>query len=332
MTILLLGGNGLLGHNVLQQLLQHGHKVHALVRDPLSLHTGNFPDRDSPLTVYKGSPLNDSDLNRAVEDCDAIVNCAGVTDMSLLRYEDYLPVNRDLCARLLRLMSRTGITRFVHTSTANTIGYGTPDACADEQAPMQPPFSHSYYALSKRAGEEALLQAARQHPDWHVIIVNPGFMVGAYDTKPSSGKLLLTGYRKAVMPVPKGGKSFIHVADAATAIVNALTMGTSGQRYLLTGQNLTLKQFYLLQSQVCNYRQRRFLLPNWLLAVAGRCGDLLRLCGLHTQLSTRNVRQLMVCEYYDNQRAVTALAMPQTNIAQAVKDFYSWYIPCTKQQ
>ena len=64
-------------------------------------------------------------------------------------------------------------------------------------------------------------------------------MVGAYDTKPSSGKLLLSGYRKAVMPVPKGGKSFIHVADAAVAIVNALTRGTSGQRYLLTGHNLS---------------------------------------------------------------------------------------------
>ena len=156
-------------------------------------------------------------------------------------------------------------------------------------------------------------------------------MVGAYDTKPSSGKLLLSGYRKAVMPVPKGGKSFIHVADAAVAIVNALTRGTSGQRYLLTGQNLSLKQFYRVQARTCNYRQCLLLLPNWLLAAAGRCGDLLRLCGLRTQLSTRNVRQLMVCEYYDNSRAVADLAMPQTDIAQAVKDFYSWYLPCKKQ-
>ena len=240
-------------------------------------------------------------------------------------------MNRDLCIRLLQLMERKDISRLVHTSTANTIGYGTPDACADEQAPMQPPFSRSYYALSKRAGEELLLQAAGQHPDWHIIIVNPGFMVGAYDTKPSSGKLLLSGYRKAVMPVPKGGKSFIHVADAAVAIANALTRGTSGQRYLLTGQNLSLKQFYRVQARTCNYRQCLLLLPDWLLAAAGRCGDLLRLCGLRTQLSTRNVRQLMVCEYYDNSRAVADLAMPQTDIAQAVKDFYSWHLPCKKQ-
>ena len=331
MTILLLGGNGLLGHNVLRQLLQRGHKVHALVRNPLSLHIEDFPDSSTLLTVFKGSLLNDHDLQKAAEGCDAIINCAGTTDMSLLHYEDYLPVNRDVCSKLLQLMQGKGITRLVHTSTANTIGYGTPQQLADENQPMQPPFSRSLYALSKREGEDILLRAARQHPDWHVIIVNPGFMVGAYDTKPSSGTLLLTGYRKALMPVPKGGKSFIHVSDAAVAIVNALSMGGHGSRYLLTGQNLTLQQFYRLQAQICHFRQILLPLPNWLLAVAGRCGDLLRLCGLRTQLSTRNVRQLMVCEYYDNQRAVTDLSMPQTDITQAIKDFYCWYLPFKKQ-
>ena len=325
MTILLLGGNGLLGHNVLRQLLQQGHKVHVLVRNPHALYTSGFPECDTLLTVFKGSLLRDADLHAAAEGCEAIVNCAGVTDMSLLRYEEYLPVNRDVCGRLLQLMSQKGIATLVHTSTANTIGYGTPQQPANEQQPMQPPFSRSFYALSKRAGEEVLLEAANRHPDWHIIIVNPGFMVGAYDTKPSSGQLLLTGCRKAVMPVPRGGKSFIHVADAAVAIVNALTMGRHGSRYLLTGQNLSLRQFYQLQAHTLHYPQWQLPLPNWLLGVAGRCGDLLRLCGLRTQLSTRNVRQLMVREYYDNHRAVEELAMPQTPIGQAITDFHSWY-------
>ena len=278
MTILLLGGNGLLGHNVLRQLLQQGHKVHVLVRNPHALYTSGFPECDTLLTVFKGSLLRDADLHAAAEGCEAIVNCAGVTDMSLLRYEEYLPVNRDVCGRLLQLMSQKGIAK-----------------------------------------------AANRHPDWHIIIVNPGFMVGAYDTKPSSGQLLLTGCRKAVMPVPRGGKSFIHVADAAVAIVNALTMGRHGSRYLLTGQNLSLRQFYQLQARTLHYPQWQLPLPNWLLGVAGRCGDLLRLCGLRTQLSTRNVRQLMVREYYDNHRAVEELAMPQTPIGQAITDFHSWY-------
>ena len=325
MKVLLLGGNGLLGHNVLKQLLLQGHEVHALLRSSLDKETSTWEGMSDRFTLFHGSLLDDAALQAAAEGCDAIINCAGVTDMSLLRYDDYLPVNRDLCRRLVQLMGRLHITRLVHTSTANTIGFGTPLQPADEQAPMQPPFSRSYYGLSKREGEEVLLQAVRQHPEWHIVIVNPGFMVGAYDMKPSSGTLLLTGYRKPLMVAPRGGKSFVHVADAAVAIVNALEKGVHGYRYLLTGQNLSLRQFYQLQAQVCGYRQWLLPLPNAVLAVAGWCGDLLRLCGLRTQLSTRNVRQLMVREYYDNSSAHTALAMPETPIAQAISDFFAWY-------
>lgn len=324
MAILLLGGNGLLGHNVLKQLLQQGHEVHALLRNPSALQTADFPHLDA-LTVFEGSLLNDADLLRAAQGCDAIVNCAGVTNMSLLHYEDYLPVNRDLCGRLLQLMEQQPITRLVHTSTANTVGYGSPDHLATEQDPAQPPFANSFYGRSKREGEQILQEGAGRHPDWHIVIVNPGFMVGAYDTKPSSGTLLLTGYRKSLMLAPQGGKSFIHVADAAVAIVNALTMGIHGRRYLLTGENLTLRQFYRLQAQTCGYRQWLLPVPNWLLSVVGFFGDVLRGCGVATQVSTRNVRQLMVREYYDSSAARSELQLPTTSISHAISDFFSWY-------
>ena len=329
--VLLLGGNGLLGHNVLKQLRQQGHEVHALLRNVSALclspderGTANREGRPTQLTIFQGSFLDDETLRKAAQGCDAIVNCAGVTDMSLLHFEDYLPVNRDQCGRLVRLMEEEQIKCLVHTSTANTIGYGDPLHCADEQAPMQPPFTNSYYALSKQEGEAVLEQAAASHPDWHIVVVNPGFMIGAYDTKPSSGTLLFAGYRKPLMVATRGGKSFVHVADAATAIVNALTLGQHGCRYLLTGKNLSLQQFYRLQARTCGYRQRIIPLPNALLSVAGWLGDLLRLCGIRTQLATRNVRQLMVREYYDNTQAITDLHMPQTSIEDAISDFFAW--------
>ena len=324
MVVLLLGGNGLLGHNVLKQLLQQGHEVHALLRSSSSLHVSDFPQLQS-LSIFRGSLLNDADLRQAAQGCDAIINCAGVTDMSLLHYEDYLPVNRDLCGRLLQLMEQQHITRLVHTSTANTVGFGTPTHRATEQDPAQPPFSNSFYGRSKREGEQLLQEGAVHHPDWHIVIVNPGFMVGAYDTKPSSGTLLLSGYRKPLMLTPKGGKSFIHVADAAVAIVNALSMGTHGSRYLLTGENLTLRQFYTLQAQTCGYRQVLLTVPNGLLSLVGYVGDILRCCGVATQVSTRNVRQLMVKEYYDATAAHTDLHLPATPISHAISDFFSWY-------
>lgn len=321
MRVLLLGASGLLGHNVLKQLLQAGHDVHALLRDLSRLHLPQEYLTHPHLTT------SSFDLQRLPVAVDAIVNCIGCTDMSCRHYADYLPANRDICSRLIALMEAQGITRLVHVSTANTIGYGAPGHPADEESRMQEPFSRSWYALSKREGEVVLERAARCHPDWHIVTVHPGFMVGAYDVKPSSGTLLLTAYRRRVMAVPCGGKSFLHVQDAAAAIVNALTLGQHGGHYLLTGESLTLRQFYALQASVCHYRQRCFTLPSWLVGLAGRCGDILRSVGVRTQLSTRNVRQLLVREYYDNRRARHDLLMPTTPVGDAIADFFRWYNP-----
>ena len=156
------------------------------------------------------------------------------------------------------------------------------------------------------------------------MVVNPSFMVGAYDTKPSSGKLLLAGYKRRRMAVPKGGKSFVHVRDAAEAVVNAVTMGVNDERYLLTGESMSLKEFYELQAEGCGYKQRVLELPDILVLAAGKVGDMLRWMNIRTQLCTRNVRQLMVCEYYDNGKARRQLAMPQTPIVDAIRDFFGW--------
>lgn len=125
------------------------------------------------------------------------------------------------------------------------------------------------------------------------------------------------------MAAPCGGKSFLHVRDAATAIANALQRGGSG-RYLLTGEALTLPEFYALQAQVCGYRQRFIPLPSPLVRLAGRIGDLLRALGMRTMLCTRNTDQLLVEEWYDGSRARRELGLPQTPIAEAIRDFFAW--------
>ena len=319
MRILLIGASGLLGHNVIQQLLHDHHEVVAVVRNK-----ANMQIQESNLHLIEDN-LTLEVLVKAANQCDGIINCAGTTNMALLHLENYMPINRDLCRLLITAMEKNHIHRLVHVSTANTIGYGSLSTPTDEQSPIKEPFSSSWYALSKQEGEEIIKQAANAHPDWHMIIVNPGFMIGAYDTKPSSGTLLLAGYRKRIMLTPKGGKSFISVTDAARAVVNALTMGVHGDRYLLTNQSMTLKEFYHLQSCTMNYQQHIIEIPNWLVKSIGKVGDLLRSLHIKTQVATRNTNQLLITEYYTNQKAREELKMPQTPIEQAILDFHTWH-------
>ena len=320
MKVLLIGASGLLGHNVIQQLLHDNHEVVAVVRNK-----ANMQIQESNLHLIEDN-LTLEVIAKAANQCDGIINCAGTTNMALLHEEDYMAINRDLCTLLIEAMKINNIHRLVHVSTANTIGFGTSTVPTNEQCAIKEPFSKSWYALSKQAGEEIIKKAALAHLDWHMIIVNPGFMIGAYDTKPSSGALLLAGYRKKIMLAPKGGKSVIAVEDVARAVVNALTMGSHGNRYLLTNQSMTLKEFYHLQSRTMNYQQHIIEIPNWLVRCVGKVGDLLRSLHIKTQVSTRNINQLLITEYYTNQKAREELKMPQTPIEQAILDFHTWHV------
>lgn len=319
--VLLLGATGLLGHNVLKTLLESGHDVRAIVRNG-SNYISYDGDRDS-FETFEGDILKEEDLLSAADGCDAIINCAGTTDMSLHCLDEFKPVNTLLPAMLTQVMERKGITTLIHTSTANTIKPGTREAPSNETAPFAPPFDRSYYAESKLLGEKLLLEYSLAHPRQKVVIVNPGFLVGPYDVKPSSGKLLLAGYRKALMAAPDGGKSFVAAKDVAAAIVNALAQGSSG-RYLLTGKSMTLKEFYALEAKVSGYKQLFITLPSWLVKAAGRVGDMLRSQGHQTMLCSANVEQLMTEEWYDCSKAVRELAFPQTPVEDAVEEFFNW--------
>ncbi|MBP5341044.1 MAG: NAD-dependent epimerase/dehydratase family protein [Bacteroidales bacterium] len=321
MKVLLLGATGLLGHNVLQRLTDTGHQVVAVVRRRKSLQV------ETPDTMVVEGRITDRDtVMAAVEGCDAIVNCAGVTDMSLLHQKDYYAVNIGLCHSLVDAMNKHGIRRLVHISTVNTIGYGTREHPADENNRIKAPFSESYYADSKLGGEYVIREAATMHDDWHVVVINPGYMLGPMDVKPSSGRMLLMGYRKPLAFAPTGGKAFVDVRDVAVAVVNALTMGGNGCRYIAVNRHghHTISELYQLQAQVMGYRQRVVTVPDRLLLAAGFVGDAVRALGVRTELSTRNVRQLMVREYYDSSLAVNVLQMSETDIAQSIRDFHAW--------
>lgn len=321
MKILLTGASGLLGHNVLRRLVNDGHEVVALVRRPdaVRMEGGGWQVRVGELTDY-------NTLVSAATGCDALVNCAGVTDMSLLRYEDYLPVNCDLCRMFTYVMKTHGISTLVHVSTVNTIGCGSPEQPSDEQAPMSAPFKGTYYAESKREGEKILLDYAKSHPEGHVVVINPGYIIGPYDVKPSSGRMLLAAYRKPLMVAVHGGKCFVPAIDVADAVAQAVTRGRNGSRYIVTGKDgcLSMSELYALQAKTMGYRQRVVVLPNWLVRLAGRMGDVLRAAGVKSELSTANVRQLLAREYYDNSHGLCDLAYKQTTIEHAITDFYQW--------
>lgn len=320
MRVLLTGANGLLGHNIILKLVESGHSVVAIVRQSNALRL-NYPQ----LTVVEGNFLDYSTLLCAAQGCDAVIHAAAPTDMSPLKYSFFENVIVKGSQNVIDVCNEVGIKRFVYISTVNTIGYGEEEVPATEKTPMQAPFTQSFYAQAKSEAEKLFVKQS-QKVDNHVIILNPAFMLGAYDTKPSSGAMLLAAQGKIVAGCTKGGKNFVHVGDVAQTAVNSLTMGVSGNRYIVGGENLSFRQLYELQKEVSGYPKHIVTLPNVLVKVIGFLGDILRKFSIPVVFSSVNLKQLCVKECYSSQKALCELQMPQTPVRTAVFDSLQWFL------
>ena len=324
--ILLLGATGLLGQNLLKLLLEQGRRVKCIVREGSDIDASIVKLASSgQLTIVNGSILDKSFLLKHMWGCTKVVNCAGITDMSLKSVDDYRPVNSELPLTLANLAYESGVHCFIDVSSANTVDPGSAGSPANENTPFGGPFTVSPYARSKRESEAALMDFAASHSRLRIVIILPGFMIGPYDSKPSSGRLLLAARRKPLMAVPPGGKSFIDVRDVASAIAGAIDNPLAQGRHLTTGKALTFKEFYSIQAKVCKYWQACVTLPRSICLALGSIGDKMEARGRSNLFVSRNIRQLLVEEWYDDSRARKDLNMPQTPIEQSIKAFFDYY-------
>ena len=319
MKVLVTGTNGLLGHRVVIELLKRNHQVSIIVRSRNNIH---FEQND--LEVHIGNFTDYEQLKSAALGCDAIIHIAAVTATDSLQYEDYQKINAIGAGMVVKVADDLEINKLVFVSTANTVGYGSPNQLADETHPIQFPFTNSFYAQSKVEAERIFTEAS-QNTEKHIVIINPTFMIGAFDPKPSSGKMILMAYKKCIMFAPKGGKNFVAVTAVAEAVCNALTQGRSGERYLASGDNLSFREFYALQKQIGNYRQILIDIPDFALNLIGHAGDLIRKFGIKTEICSMNLKQLMIKEYYSNIKAKTELNLPESVLKIAVKEAIEWF-------
>lgn len=319
MKILVTGANGLLGHHVVMQLQKANHQIRIILRGSPQIYFDL-----TNIELVRGIFTDYESLKIAADGCDAIIHIAAVTSTNLLHYQDYSKVNVEGSENIIRVAEELKINRLIFVSTANTIGFGNKAHPANETSDFEYPFTKSFYARSKLAAEKLFIEASKK-PDRHVIIINPTFMIGSHDVKPSSGKLMLMGFKKRIMFVPHGGKNFVAVLDVASAICNVLTAGRNGERYLASGVNLSFKEFYQLQSRVGDYNQKIIVLPDFLLKFAGKLGDVVRIFGIKTELCSMNLNQLLIQEYYNNQKSKKELNLTSKPLEQAIKEALDWF-------
>jgi nucleoside-diphosphate-sugar epimerase len=315
-TVFVTGITGLLGANLVQSLLDDGWHVIGLIRKK-SAYKGLRCPR---LTLIEGDLFND--LALVMQNVDVVIHAAAETRQNLIRYRDYAEVNSKGTMLLYLTAVHCQVRKFIFISSANTLGYGSNDEPGNELMPLKSPFDQSMYAKSKIEAENYLLQNCQKTD---VIIINPTFMLGARDSKPSSGKIILMGWKKRIIFYPPGGKNFVHVLDVVQAVMKCINLDKNGEKYIVAGENLSYRDFFLKLIRLTNQNTLLIGIPKPVLMVLGYAGDLIRTLGIKCNLSSNNMKILCIENFYSNQKSVSGLGICYRSIDSAIHDALEYF-------
>ncbi len=231
--ILVTGASGFVGWHVARLLLEQGTEVHALVR-PGSEVPG------LPVRIFEGDLRDARSVQQAILGCGAVFHVAADYRLWVKDADAMFETNVRGTSQLLELASIEEVDKFVYTSTVGCIGIPE-DGLGDESTPIDIHAMYGPYKQSKYLAEEAVLRLASQ--GFPAVIVNPTAPVGVRDAKPTPTGQIIVDFLRGRMPAYLDtGLNVVDVEDVARGHLLACEYGRSGERYILGGENLTLKE------------------------------------------------------------------------------------------
>lgn len=322
MKVFITGGTGFVGSAVIRKLLAAGHEVRALVR----AGTDTRQLDGLPVERIEGELADAGSLRRGMNGCDWVFHVAALYSYWGYPWEVFYQTNVEGTRRVLEMAGETGTRRIVYTSSIATLGLPKGDTPADEDTPVSLAAKIGSYKRSKFLAEEVASNFARQ--GLPVVIVNPAAPVGVGDHKPTAtGQMIVDFLNGKMFGYVDAGMNIVNVEDVAAGHLLAAERGRVGERYILGGENLTLKQVLDLLSEVSGLPQVRLHIPHGV-ALAWSYVDvtLARMNPRHIPAATpEKVRLSRLKEYYDSSKAVRELGFPQTPAREALRKAVEWY-------
>jgi len=231
------GATGFLGSHVARVLAEQGADLRLLVRPTSNLR--NLEGLKAETAV--GDLREPASLEKAMAGCDAVFHVAADYRLWVRDPDDMYRSNVEGTRAILEAARKNRVPRVVYTSSVATIGFTHSGAPADEDSPVSLADMIGHYKRSKFMAEQIALEAGRS--GMHVVTVNPTTPVGEQDVKPTpTGRIVLDFLKRKFPAYVETGLNLVDVRECARGHLLALEKGKSGERYILGGENLTLKQ------------------------------------------------------------------------------------------
>lgn len=320
--MLVTGATGFVGSAVVRTLLEAGQRVRALVRATSRLD--NLRGLD--VETVTGDLCAPESLEAAVQGCRGVFHVAADYRMWVRRPSELYATNVRGSRNLLLAAGRAGVQRVVYTSSVATLGTTADGSPADEETAASYADMIGDYKRSKFLAERKVRALANIH-GIDVVIVNPAAPAGPRDIKPTpTGRMILDAARGRMPAYVDTGLDIVHVDDVAAGHWLAWQQGTRGRRYILGGENLTLREILTRVAQISGHRPPRFRLPpDAVLPVARVAEAWARVSGREPLVTVAGVELSRKRMFFSHARATRELGYRPRPAQAALEDAVKWF-------
>jgi dihydroflavonol-4-reductase len=320
MTTLVTGAAGFLGSHVTRQLVARGDEVRVLLR----ASSTNRAIADLSLEYVTGDLRDPASLDRAMRGVKRVFHVAADYRLWARRSQEIYDSNVGGTKNLLDAAKRAGVEQLIYTSTVATIAVDRPRLPNEfTDAKLEEMIGH--YKRSKWMAEQEALSAAKK--GLPVIVAMPTTPVGPWDWKPTpTGKIVLDFLNGKLPGYVETGLNFVGVEECAAGHLLIAEKGKVGERYLLGGENLTLKAMLDILAKITGLRAPSLKIPHGLaLSVAYANTVLSRLVGREPGIPIEGVKIARHMIFVDSSRAQRELGFKAGSVTAALERAVRWY-------
>jgi dihydroflavonol-4-reductase len=319
---LVTGANGFLGAAVARALIAEGQRVRAFVR-PRS-DRRNLANLD--VEIAEGNLNDAASLREAARGCAAVFHVAADYRLWVADPTSMYKTNVDGSVNVLEAAADARVERVVYTSSVAVLGINGDKTPADETTPVTLEDMIGVYKRSKFLAEQAVARRAKEL-DLDVVIVNPSTPIGPGDVKPTpTGRVILDAAAGRMPAYVDTGLNVVHVDDVARGHLLALRFGRRGERYILGGRDLSLREILQLVAEHTGRSATTVRLPHWAVYPIAAVGEAVALVTKREPRATLDgVRMAKKHMYFSSAKAERELSYRWRPAEQAIADAIDWF-------
>ena len=316
------GATGFLGSHVARVLADNGADMRLLVRSSSNLRNIEGLRADRAL----GDLRDPASLEKAMAGCDVVFHVAADYRLWVRDPNEMYRSNVEGTRAILEAARKKGVRRVVYTSSVATIGFTRNGYPANEDSPVSLADMIGHYKRSKFMAEQLALEAGRS--GLHLVVVNPTTPVGDQDLKPTpTGRIVVDFLKRKFPAYVETGLNLVDVRECARGHVTALEKGKSGERYILGGENLTLKQILDKLAKITGLPSPILKLPYIFAYAAGIADEIVtgRLRGREPRATIDTVRMGAKKMFASSDKAERDLGWKIVPVESALRRAAEWF-------